>query len=82
MIIQDSPSATSCNLNILIFHSMKIKVAKFLPSIISVSDNYATVGVSPEIHALSAEVLNLNFTVYVIGDLSNSLIFFILSLIY
>jgi hypothetical protein len=78
MIIQDSPSATSCNLKILIliFHSMKIKMAKFLPSIISVSDNYATVGVSPEIHALSAEVLNLNFTVYVIGDLSNSLIFF------
>ncbi|EFX73015.1 hypothetical protein DAPPUDRAFT_325742 [Daphnia pulex] len=59
MIIQDSPSATSCNLKILIliFHSMKIKMAKFLPSIISVLDNYVTVGVSPEIHVLSAEVM-------------------------
>ncbi len=53
---------------------MKIKMAKFLPSIISVLDNYVTVGVSPEIHVLSTEVIHFNFTVYVIKDLSNSLI--------
>jgi hypothetical protein len=45
---------------------MKIKMAKFLPSIISVLDNYVTVGVSPEIHVLSAEVHNFSFIVYVI----------------
>ncbi len=56
-------------------------MAKFLPSIISVLDNYVTVGVSPEIHVLSAEVFNFNFTVYVIEGFEKFLNFK-LSLIY
>nr|CAH0101338.1 unnamed protein product [Daphnia galeata] len=58
MIIQDSSAVVSCNLKILtiLFHSMKIKMAKFLPSIISLLDNYVTVGVSSDVHVLATEI--------------------------
>jgi hypothetical protein len=35
---------------------MKIKMAKFLPMIISLLDNYVTVGVSSDVHVLATEV--------------------------
>lgn len=58
-LVQDSPSAATCNLKILVilFHSMKIKMAKFLPSVIAVLENYITVGVAPDIHVLTVEVM-------------------------
>jgi hypothetical protein len=57
---------------------MKIKMAKFLPSIISVLDNYVTVGVSPEIHVLSTEVHNFSFIVYVIKGFEEFLNFYVI----
>ncbi|XP_057368846.1 uncharacterized protein LOC130689925 [Daphnia carinata] len=60
-LVQDSPSAATCNLKILVilFHSMKIKMAKFLPSVIAVLDNYLAVGVTLDIHVLTVELMEL-----------------------
>lgn len=36
-------------------------MAKFLPSVIAVLDNYITVGVAPDIHVLTVEVKQNKF---------------------
>nr|CAG4636875.1 EOG090X03G5 [Ceriodaphnia reticulata] len=59
MIVQDSTDKAKTNLEILVilFHSVQIKMAKFLPSIISIMDSYVAVGASPDILLLVSEVL-------------------------
>nr|CAG4650840.1 EOG090X03G5 [Simocephalus serrulatus] len=59
MLIQDSPEVTKCNLEILVilFQSMQIKMAKFLPLIISALDTHITEGVTSDILLLSIKVV-------------------------
>ncbi len=63
MIVQDSTDKAKINLEILVilFHSVQIKMAKFLPSIISVMESYVTVGASPDILLLVSEVQIITF---------------------
>lgn len=61
MVLQDSPDVNKCNLEILImlFQSMQIKMAKFLPLIISALDTQITVGVAADIANLSIKVYQI-----------------------
>ena len=62
MIVQDSSDKAKINLEILVilFHSVQVKMVRFLPHVISVMDSYVNIGASPDILRLVSVVSVIN----------------------